>query len=107
VLADGRVLDVANVIWCTEFQPGLSWIDLAKPAYGADGEPARQISPAPAPTRRTLSPIAEKSTLHGRFLQERASAAPAQARMARPLLLCNIGVIVQILHEVQPDPEAQ
>ena len=25
---DGRVLDVANVIWCTGFHPGFSWIDL-------------------------------------------------------------------------------
>jgi putative flavoprotein involved in K+ transport len=28
VLEDGRVLDVANVIWCTGFDPGFSWIDL-------------------------------------------------------------------------------
>lgn len=28
LLADGRVLDVANVIWCTGFNPGFSWIDL-------------------------------------------------------------------------------
>jgi putative flavoprotein involved in K+ transport len=28
VLADGRVLDVANVIWCTGFEPGFSWIHL-------------------------------------------------------------------------------
>jgi putative flavoprotein involved in K+ transport len=28
VLEDGRVLEVANVIWCTGFQPGFSWIDL-------------------------------------------------------------------------------
>lgn len=37
VLEDGRVLDVANVIWCTGFDPGFSWIDL--PVFGADGEP--------------------------------------------------------------------
>jgi putative flavoprotein involved in K+ transport len=37
-LADGRVLDVTNVIWCTGFHPGLSWIDL--PIRGlAEGEP--------------------------------------------------------------------
>ncbi|MGE5245391.1 MAG: flavin-containing monooxygenase [Betaproteobacteria bacterium] len=36
-LEDGRVLDVANVIWCTGFSPGLSWVDL--PVIGADGEP--------------------------------------------------------------------
>jgi putative flavoprotein involved in K+ transport len=28
VVDDGRLLDVANVIWCTGFEPGLSWIDL-------------------------------------------------------------------------------
>jgi putative flavoprotein involved in K+ transport len=28
VLDDGRVLDVANVIWCTGFQPDYSWIQL-------------------------------------------------------------------------------
>jgi putative flavoprotein involved in K+ transport len=28
VLEDGRVLDVANVIWCTGFTPGFDWIDL-------------------------------------------------------------------------------
>ena len=25
---DGRRLDVANVVWCTGFHPGFSWIDL-------------------------------------------------------------------------------
>ena len=40
VLADGRVLDVANVIWCTGFHPGFSWIDQKDLAVmGADGEP--------------------------------------------------------------------
>jgi putative flavoprotein involved in K+ transport len=39
LLADGRVLDVANVIWCTGFHPGLSWINLPTPLSGADGEP--------------------------------------------------------------------
>jgi putative flavoprotein involved in K+ transport len=27
-LEDGRTLDVANVVWCTGFHPGFSWIDL-------------------------------------------------------------------------------
>ena len=46
VLDDGRVLDVANVIWCTGFTNGFSWIDL--PIFGADGEPVydRGIVPA-------------------------------------------------------------
>lgn len=37
VLEDGRVLDVANVVWCTGFQPGFSWIDL--PVFGNGGHP--------------------------------------------------------------------
>ena len=36
-LADGRTLDVANVVWCTGFDAGFSWIDL--PVFGPDGEP--------------------------------------------------------------------
>jgi putative flavoprotein involved in K+ transport len=42
VLTDGRVMDVTNVIWCTGFDPGLTWIDLQKPVYGADGEPIHE-----------------------------------------------------------------
>jgi putative flavoprotein involved in K+ transport len=37
VLEDGRVLEVANVVWCTGFHHDFSWIDL--PGLG-DGEPA-------------------------------------------------------------------
>ncbi len=40
LLEDGRVLDVANVVWCTGFDPGFSWIDL--PVFGADGEPRHE-----------------------------------------------------------------
>lgn len=36
-LADGRVLDVRSVVWCTGFQPGLEWIAL--PIVGDDGWP--------------------------------------------------------------------
>jgi putative flavoprotein involved in K+ transport len=39
-LDDGRVLDVANVIWCTGFGNGLSWIDL--PIFEPGGEPRHQ-----------------------------------------------------------------
>jgi putative flavoprotein involved in K+ transport len=39
-LADGRVLDVANVVWCTGFHPGFSWIDL--PVVDAGGEPIQE-----------------------------------------------------------------
>ena len=41
VLEGGRVLEVANVIWCTGFHPGFSWIDL--PVFGADGEPEHHL----------------------------------------------------------------
>jgi putative flavoprotein involved in K+ transport len=37
LLADGRLLDVANVVWCTGFHPGFAWIDL--PVFDGDGEP--------------------------------------------------------------------
>jgi putative flavoprotein involved in K+ transport len=37
VTEDGDALDVANVIWCTGFRPGLAWIDL--PVLGDRQEP--------------------------------------------------------------------
>jgi putative flavoprotein involved in K+ transport len=37
LLEDGRGLEVANVIWCTGYEPGFSWIDL--PVFNARGEP--------------------------------------------------------------------
>ena len=36
LLADGRLLDVANVIWCSGFHPGFDWIDLS--VFGDHGE---------------------------------------------------------------------
>ena len=41
VLEDAQVLDVANVIWCTGFHPGLSWIDL--PVFGEEEEPMEPL----------------------------------------------------------------
>jgi putative flavoprotein involved in K+ transport len=40
LLEDGRTLDVANVVWCTGFHPGFSWIDL--PVFGPNGAPLHQ-----------------------------------------------------------------
>ena len=40
LLEDGRVLDVANVIWCTGFQRGFSWIDV--PGCAPDDAPPHQ-----------------------------------------------------------------
>ena len=37
VLADGRILDVRNVVWCTGFGKDVSWIDV--PVTGEDGWP--------------------------------------------------------------------
>jgi putative flavoprotein involved in K+ transport len=40
VLEDGRVLDVANVIWCTGFRQDFSWIEL--PVFDGDGAPVHE-----------------------------------------------------------------
>jgi putative flavoprotein involved in K+ transport len=40
VLDDGRVLDVANVVWCTGFRPDYSWIRLPF-ELGEDGYPVQ------------------------------------------------------------------
>jgi putative flavoprotein involved in K+ transport len=37
ILQNGRVLDVANVIWCTGARPDFGWIDL--PVFELDGQP--------------------------------------------------------------------
>ena len=39
-LADGQVLRVTNVIWCTGFRHDLSWIEL--PIFGEDGAPTHE-----------------------------------------------------------------
>jgi putative flavoprotein involved in K+ transport len=41
LLEDGRVIDAANVIWCTGFRPNFSWIDL--PVFGEEDEPIEPI----------------------------------------------------------------
>jgi putative flavoprotein involved in K+ transport len=40
LLEDGRVLDVANIIWSTGFEPNFSWIKL--PAFDTSGEPKQR-----------------------------------------------------------------
>ena len=40
LLADGRTLDAPNVIWCTGYDNGLSWIDL--PIFDEKGEPRQR-----------------------------------------------------------------
>jgi putative flavoprotein involved in K+ transport len=46
LLADGRVLDVPSVVWCTGFHPGFSWIEL--PVFDAHGEPEHDCGVVPA-----------------------------------------------------------
>ena len=41
LLKDGRVLETANVIWCTGFRPDFSWIDL--PVFGDEEDPIEPI----------------------------------------------------------------
>lgn len=40
VTDEGRVLDVRNIVWCTGYDSGQSWIDL--PIFDADGQPRHQ-----------------------------------------------------------------
>jgi putative flavoprotein involved in K+ transport len=40
LLEDGRVLDVANVVWCTGFRTDFGWIDL--PVFDDDGNPRHE-----------------------------------------------------------------
>ena len=41
LLEDGRVLEAANIIWCTGYRPDFSWIDL--PIFGEEDEPIEPI----------------------------------------------------------------
>ena len=47
VLEDGRVMDVANVIWCTGFRQDFSWIEV--PVFGEDSEPMQKRGVASKP----------------------------------------------------------
>ncbi len=46
LLDDGRVLDVANVIWCTGFKQDFSWIEM--PVTGEDGWPQEERGIVPS-----------------------------------------------------------
>jgi putative flavoprotein involved in K+ transport len=46
LLADGRLLDVENVVWCTGFRHEFSWIDV--PAFGEGGEPLHERGVVPS-----------------------------------------------------------
>jgi putative flavoprotein involved in K+ transport len=40
VLDDGRVLEVKNVVWCTGFDPGFTWLEL--PVFAPNGDPVHE-----------------------------------------------------------------
>ena len=40
LIEDGRVLDVANVVWCTGFHPGFDWIGV--PVFDGEGRPRHE-----------------------------------------------------------------
>jgi hypothetical protein len=46
LLEHGRVLDVANVIWCTGFEQDFSWIEM--PVAGDDGWPLEERGVVPS-----------------------------------------------------------
>ena len=46
LLADDRTLDVSNVIWCTGYEPGFSWIDL--PVFDENGRPMHDRGAVPS-----------------------------------------------------------
>jgi putative flavoprotein involved in K+ transport len=46
LLEGGRVLDVANVVWCTGFRHDFSWIDL--PVFGEDEQPVHERGVVPS-----------------------------------------------------------
>lgn len=88
VLADGRVLDVGNVLWCTGYGPDFSWIDL--PVFGDDGYPVHHrgvIAGAPGLYFVGLPFLhsAASSTIGGvgrdaEYIARRIAAAPERAR---------------------------
>jgi len=46
LLEDDRVLDPANIVWCTGYRQDFSWIDL--PVFGEDGLPQHERGVVPA-----------------------------------------------------------
>lgn len=93
VLADGCILEVANVIWCTGYAPGFSWIHL--PIFGEDGRPIHKrgiVSQAPgmyflglhylySMTSATLVGIGRDAEHIARAIESRTSGRGSQDRL--------------------------
>jgi putative flavoprotein involved in K+ transport len=95
LLADGRVLEAANVIWCTGFDPGFSWIDL--PVFGPSGEPLHQAGivasePGLYFVGLHFQYAFSSDMIHGvgrdaaRVAEAIAAAAPSRLRSGQPAL---------------------
>lgn len=93
VLEDGRVLDVVNVIWCTGFHPGLSWMDLR--VFDGHGEPVHERGIVPREPGLSFVGLqflyAMSSTMiHGvsrdaEHVAEAIAGGPRRARTGTPL----------------------
>jgi len=93
VLEDGTVLDATNVLWCTGYHPGLSWVNL--PVFDAHGEPRQHrgvVADAPglyfvglhflyAMSSAMVHGVGRDARYVAERIAERLSAVPA-ARMA-------------------------
>jgi putative flavoprotein involved in K+ transport len=90
VLDGDRVLDVANVVWCTGFRQDFSWIDL--PVIGADGWPEEEYGIVPASPglyfcglafQRAFSSMLIGGAGRDAAIVARHIAAAGQSRLAR------------------------
>jgi putative flavoprotein involved in K+ transport len=66
VLADGRMLHVANVVWCTGFRQDFSWIDL--PITGDDGWPIEERGVVPSAPGLYFSGLAFQSSMRSMLI---------------------------------------
>lgn len=99
LLEDDRILDVKNVIWCTGFRPGFSWIDL--PILGDRQEPAHERGLVPtvpglyfvglhflySMTSETITGVQRDAKRIAKHLAERASVLEQDdVRVAEPAI---------------------
>jgi putative flavoprotein involved in K+ transport len=94
VTADGRVLDVTNVIWCTGYDDDFGWVDL--PAFDESGRLLQHrgvVEPVPglyaigldfmyALTSATLPGMSRDAAHLARRMRARRAAAPENAGVA-------------------------
>jgi putative flavoprotein involved in K+ transport len=89
---EGTVLEVTNVIWCTGFEPGFSWIDL--PVFDGEGHPVHRRGIATAEPALSFVGLhflyaMSSSMIHGvgrdaAYLADRIAARLAEQAAAVP-----------------------